>query len=64
MATINIPRVDVVLLDQQRKQLAGIDTKNLTIAQQEALEGILNMLNQWSDNNQEQITALMEVRKR
>lgn len=52
--TLRIPNVDLRLLKQQRKQLiliTGDDSilSTMTAKQQGALQGILNMLDSWSD---------------
>ena len=41
--------VDLKLLEQQRLRLAGIDRDTLTAEQAEALDGVQNMLDYWSD---------------
>ncbi len=55
MATVIITGVDVALLEEQRKVLAGVDCKDMAQPQLDALNGLLNMLDDWSDNNQDVI---------
>ena len=52
---INIKDVDPILLDKQRLTLAGIlsqarDYESLTSYEMSAMEGLLNMLDSWSDS--------------
>ena len=60
MKTIQIHNVDVAQLEEQRQQLIQIVfkdkvTRHLNKAQDDALNGILSMLDSWSDNNQDLI---------
>ena len=52
MPTLVIPNVDFELLEEQRQMLSSMiqqDSMFALEAQWEALEGILEMLNHWSD---------------
>lgn len=55
MSTFTIPDVDLELLERQRKALATLTFsdafKELSQPQREAINGILNMLDEWSDQN-------------
>lgn len=51
--TITIPRVDPVELEAQRKMLGTISPSSLSHEQADALEGVLNMLDYWSDARKE-----------
>ena len=48
--TLVIPHVDFIVLEEQRLQLTEIDHAHLSENQSNALHGIENMLNHWSDN--------------
>ena len=50
MPSLHISNVSYALLEHQRLTLGTIDQKNLiTDIQMDAIEGILNMLDTWSD---------------
>ena len=50
MPSLHISNVSYALLEHQRLTLETIDQKNLiTDIQMDAIEGILNMLDDWSD---------------
>lgn len=50
MPSLSISNVSYALLEHQRLTLGTIDQKSLlTNVQMEAIEGILNMLDTWSD---------------
>jgi len=50
MPSLHISKVSYALLERQRLTLGTIDQKNLiTDIQMDAIEGILNMLDTWSD---------------
>ena len=50
MTTLIIDNINIELLEKQRLILQTIDYNNLTVEQAEALQGIQNMLDNWSDN--------------
>ena len=49
MSTLVIENVDFKLLSVQRMDLAAVDRSLLTEFQQEAIEGLVNMLEHWYD---------------
>ena len=49
MSTLIIENVDFKLLSVQRMDLAAVDRSLLTGFQQEAIEGLVNMLEHWYD---------------
>ena len=50
-----IENVDIFELDEQRQHLATIEQTTMTARQYDAINGIINMLDQWSDDNQEEL---------
>ncbi len=50
MSTLIVKNVDLLKLEEQRKTLSGIDrSRRLNSNQIEAIDGIQNMLDNWSD---------------
>lgn len=64
--TITLDNVDTAKLDQQRLVLAGIviNDHGLSKTQEDALEGIVNMLDTWSDKRHFQYDAKTHVEGR
>ena len=60
--TITITGIDTALLDEQRLILnEALTSSGLTPAQADALEGVVNMLNEWSDARSEPDTRPNDI---